>query len=180
MFLKKLFPLALLTLALSVFAIGCNDTSTDTGSDDDHGHSHDDDHGHSHDDDDHGHDHAGHDHPAHGPNGGHIFALDKEGFQGEWCKSKDTNLIRMYILGEDGETLKPIKADSFVVRSLAGADGQEFTLEAQEPDDEGQSAVYTLDDQNLKIAIPLGVEIEIKMGDQTMVGKIDAHEPLDH
>ena len=54
-----------------------------------------------------------------------------------------------------------------------------FELEAEDPKD-GMSAVYMLDDARLAIAIPLGVNIEIKMGDKTIKGEIKSHEVRDH
>ena len=137
---------------------------------------------HDHD----GHDHAeeGHvnhdDHPAHGPNNGHIFKLDTAEFQGEWRKYPDNDVIKMYLLDATGKNAAPMKVDSFTVTPKVGVDQSGFTLEPEEPDAEGATAVYSLDDKDLAIAIPLGVNIEIKAGDKVLKGEIKAHQPLDH
>ena len=133
----------------------------------------------AHDHDGHEHDHEHDDHPAHGPNHGHIFALDSEEYQGEWQKFKDNNVIKMHILDKDQKPAV-LKVDSFHVIPMAGNDATPFVLEAESPDADGKSSVYMLDDQSLSIAIPLGVNIEITSGDMILKGKIDQHEPLDH
>ena len=172
-------------LAVAVFAVNGCDSSGGSGtsnggaaSNADHDHDHDHDHGDDHGDHDHDHDHA--DHPAHGPFGGHIFALEPNDMQGEWKKYTDSNVIKMYLLDAAGKKEVPQKVDSFVVTPKVGNDEGGFTLEPENPDDMGVSAVYMLDDQELSIAIPLGVDIEIKIGDKVFKGEIKAHEPLDH
>lgn len=167
-------------LAVAVFAVsGCDSTGgngkTNGGAANnaDHDHDHDHDHG-----DDHDHDHA--DHPAHGPFGGHIFALEPNDMQGEWKKYTDSNVIKMYLLDAAGKKEVAQKVESFTVTPKVGNDEEGFTLEAEKLDDQGLSAVYMLDDQNLSIAIPLGVDIEVKIGDKVYKGEIKAHEPLDH
>jgi hypothetical protein len=184
-------------LAITVFAINGCDSSVGNGktnggaatdSDHDHDHDHDgDDHDHDgdHDGDDHDHDgddhdHAQSDHPAHGPFGGHIFALEPNEFQGEWKKYTDSNVIKMYILDADGKKEVSQKVDSFTVTPKVGNDEGGFVLEPENPDEQGLAAVYMLDDQDLSIAIPLGVDIEIKIGDKVFKGEIKAHKPLDH
>lgn len=158
-------------IALAVFAsVGCDDHHSDH--DPDNG-SH---AGHNHEADD----HSADDHPAHGPFGGHIFKLDTSDFQGEWKKYKDNDVIKMYVLDAAGKKAAPLKIDSFVVTPKVGNDDSSFTLEPEEPDDDGASAVYWLDNKDLSIAIPLGVDIEIKIGDKTYKGEIKAHQPLDH
>lgn len=135
---------------------------------------------HDHEGDDHAHDHEGHDHPAHGPFGGHIFELDSEDFQGEWKKYKDNDVIKMYLLDAAGKKAAAAKVDSFIVTPKVGNDNAGFTLMPEEADADGVTAVYSLDDKDLAIAIPLGVDIEIKIGDKVYKGQIKAHEPLDH
>lgn len=125
-------------------------------------------------------DHDADDHPAHGPFGGHIFTLDSSDYQGEWKKYKDNDVIKMYVLDAAGKNAASLKIDSFVVTPKVGNDGTSFTLEPEEPDADGATAVYTLDDKDLSIAIPLGVDIEIKVGDKVYKGEIKAHKPLDH
>ncbi|MEM9943974.1 MAG: hypothetical protein AAF939_20615 [Planctomycetota bacterium] len=178
------------TAVIAVFAFtlgGCAppepnaDGGSSSASDHDHDHG-DHDHGdHDHDGDhDHGHDDHAHDHPPHGPNHGHIFDLDTDGHQGEWCKYPDNNVIRMFILDAKGKKNVPVKIDSFTVRPKVGADEEEFVLEPEEANENGETATYKLDDEDLYRAIPLGVDIEIKSGDQTWKGEIKAHKPLDH
>lgn len=121
-----------------------------------------------------------HDHPAHGPFGGHMVKLDTSDVQLEWKKYKDNDVIKMYVLDAAGKEAAPMKIDSFIVTPKVGNDGTGFTLEPEEPDSDGATAVYSLDDKDLSIAIPLGVDIEIKAGDKVYKGEIKAHEPLDH
>jgi hypothetical protein len=85
----------------------------------------------------------------------------------------------MHILDQDGKPVV-VKVDSFKVIPSAGSDQTPFELVAESPDEEGKASVYSLDDQGLAIAIPLGVNIEIAMGETVLKGKIDSHEPLDH
>ncbi len=173
------FQFAAAITAITLFGVGCDkpaDPSVAKG-----GakpvvaeHSHDEGHDHDHATDD-------HDHPAHGPNGGHVFKLDAAGYQGEWKQYTGNNVIRMYLLNDkEKPEPMPMKIDSFQVIPAAGNDQTPFVLEAEEPDADGKSAVYILDDKNLHLAIPLGVAIEIKSGDTVMKGKIEAHEPMDH
>ena len=158
--INSLATILLAFVALAMFGtIGCDKAEQATnGSQADH--SHDGDHSHS----DESHD----DHPAHGPNHGHIFALDSDEYQGEWQKFSDSDVINMYILDANGQNIA-LKVDSFTVTPKVGNDNSSFTLEAKDADADGATAAYTLDDKDLSIAIPLGVDIEIK-----------AHEPLDH
>ena len=135
---------------------------------------------HDHDGHDHDHDHDhGHDHAAHGPNGGHLFKFDSDKYQGESNDSIKTEVIKMYILDMDKNPVA-LKVDSFRVIPLAGNDPTPFELQPVDPDDEGKASVFQLDDERLRIAVPLGVSIEVKMGDETMTGKIESHEPYDH
>lgn len=159
----------LAALAVVVFAsVGCDnpETAGDKPAKDDH--SHEGDLGHAHD------------HPPHGPAGGHIFDLDSDDYQAEWKKYKDNSVIRMYILDGAGKKAVPVKVDSFIVKPQAGKEDVSFELAAEEANENGETAVYMLDDDALFTAIPLGVDIEIKMGDKTLKGQIKAHKPLDH
>ena len=170
--------LILAVLAVAVFAVTGCDTSggnakTNGGGANSAEHDHDHDHAH-----DHAHDHS--DHPAHGPFGGHIFELEPNDMQGEWKKYTDSNVIKMYLLDAAGKKEVAQKVDSFTVTPKVGSEEEGFTLVAEKADEQGLSAVYMLDDQQLSIAIPLGVDIEIKIGDKVYKGEIKAHEPLDH
>ncbi len=176
--INSVTSLLVAAFALVIFVTGCEKpTDVDGGSKAKSGenadHDHDDDHAH---DDGHAHD----DHPAHGPFGGHIFPIDSSDYQGEWKKYKDNNIIRMYLLDSEGKKEVAVKVDSFIVKPQAGKGDVVFELTAEEPDENGASATYMLDDEELTIAIPLGVDIEIKMGDKTLKGQIKAHKPLDH
>ena len=87
---------------------------------------------------------------------------------------------KMYLLDAAGKKEVAQKVDSFTVTPKVGSEEEGFTLVAEKADEQGLSAVYMLDDQQLSIAIPLGVDIEIKIGDKVYKGEIKAHEPLDH
>ena len=174
---------------------GCADTNTaenkadshdhdHDGHDHDHGdHDHDHDHGaHDHGDHDHG-DHEGHDHAmhdVHGPFGGHVFKFDSDDYGAEWKHYNDNDVIRVYVLDPTGKKEAPVKATMAMI-PLGGSDKTPFELEAEKPDAEGLSAVYSLDDKNLGIATTaVGVKVEMKIGDKTYTGTIPAHEPHDH
>ncbi len=173
-------------VAISLLTVGCGAPEpaqeTDNGSSST-SHDHADEHGHDHSDEGHGEgehdDHGEEAHAPHGPNGGHIFKFDSPDYVGEWQKFKDNSIIKMHILDKDQE---PVLAsvDSFKVIPLTGKDQTPFELDAENADAEGLASVYSLDDQGLSIAIPLGVSIEVVIGDKTLKGQIDQHEPLDH
>jgi len=137
------------------------------------------DHGdHSHEGHDHGHEHA-HDHPAHGPNGGHIFPLDTDKYQAEWKKYSDNNVIKIHILDASGKKAAPIAASSITITPKVGEGNLSFELPADSPEN-GLSSVFMLDDAELALGIPLGVDIKIMAGDEVINGEIKAHAPLDH
>lgn len=165
MSLKLLVSRLLPIFAVLVFAaVGCdNPPETDHKEDT---HAHDDDHGH--------------DHPAHGPNGGHIFPTDSDEFQFEWKKYNDNNVTKVYALDKEGKANQPIAATSLVITPKVGEGDVKFELEAENADENGLAAAYMLDDSDLKMAIPLGVDIEIKIGDKVIKGEVKAHKPLDH
>ena len=165
--INSLTSMLLAAFAVIVFAsVGCEKPEEGTPAKDEHAQG-----------DGHG---SAHDHPPHGPFNGHIFDLDSPDHQGEWKKYKDNNIIRMYILDGEGKKAAPEKVDSFIVKPQAGKDEVVYELAAEDADENGASATYMLDDNALTIAIPLGVDIEIKIGDKTIKGQIKAHEPLDH
>jgi len=126
-----------------------------------------------------GHDHD-HDEPAHGPNGGHTFKFAEGDYMGEWKHYNDNHIIRVYVLDADGKKNAPVNADSVTITRSAGEDAATFTLDAEEPTDSGEAAVYSLDDQDLAIAMNLGVKVEMKIGDKTYTSEIAAHAPHDH
>ena len=169
MSLKSIASGSLALFAVLIFAaVGCDNPPADGHNHDDHAHE-----GHAHE----GH---GHDHPAHGPNGGHIFPTDSDMCQFEWKKYNDTNVTEIYALDKEGKNNMPIAATSLIITPKVGEGDVSFELTAKDADPDGKTAVYMLDDADLKIAIPLGVNIEIKMGDKTVKGEIKAHKPLDH
>ena len=193
---KSLTSFVVALLATTVFAVGCQEPS-DTASGNGHEHGeHDHDHegcegcdhdhgeeGHDHDGHDHdGHDHAahGHDHPAHGPNHGHMFELDSDEVTGEWCQYKDNSVIRFYLLDSKGEAPKPLVVEQFLVKPMVGSEMEPFELEPEDVDPEGAAHKFMLDDNLLRTAIPLGVEIEVIADGKTMKGQIKAHQPMDH
>ena len=140
------------------------------------GHDHGDHEGHDHGDHE-GHDHAAHD--VHGPFGGHVFSFDSDDYRAEWKHYNDNDVIRVYILDSTGKKEAPVKATVEMI-PMAGSDKTPFELEAEKPDDEGRSAVYSLDDKNLGIATTLGLKVEMKTDGKTYTGVIEAHAPHDH
>ena len=132
---------------------------------------------------DHGHDHEADDHEdhAHGPNGGHPFKFAEGDYQGEWKHYNDNHVIRVYILDAEGKKNTPVKADSVTISRLTGdADEPSFMLDPEEPNEDGEAVVYSLDSQDLAIAMNLNVKIEMKVGDKTYTAEIAEHEPHDH
>ena len=189
---KSLLPFIVAMLATIVFAVGCQEPTGDAGGEKGHAHGeHGDDHDHAncdhdhgdHDHGDHDHDHAsheGHDHPPHGPNHGHIFNFDSDEFKGEWCQYKDNDVICVYLLDGKGESQKPLVVEQFLIKPTVGSEDEPFELEPEDVDPEGAAHKFSLDDKNLRIAIPLGVEIEVITEGKTLKGEIKAHEPMDH
>ena len=140
--------------------------------------------GHSHSHGDGGHSHEGahtHDQETdvkddiHGVNGGHKFVLEPAEFIGEWLVSDD-NTVKIFLLDKDGKANSPARVDHFELRRGDIV----FTLDPDGEDSEGKTAVYSLDDQDLSMAINLGVDVKIMIGDQTYTGKISPVEPHDH
>ncbi len=136
-----------------------------------------DDHDHAHDGDDHDHDVAA---DVHGPNGGHLFEFEGGDYHGEWKHYNDNFVIRVYILDKDGKKNQAVAAEYVTIKRATGDDGAEFTLDPESPDDDGNAVVYSLDSQDLTIAMNLGVKVEMKLGDKTYTANIPAHAPHDH
>ena len=182
--MSKFFTAFMLGLFSCCLLSGCADTNTAETTTESHDHDgHDHDHG-SHDGHDHG-DHAGHDHGdhagcVHGPFGGHVFKFDSNDFGAEWKHYNDNDVIRVYVLDSAGKKESPVKA-TVTMTPLGGSDKTPFELEAEKPDGEGCAAVYSLDEKDLGIAITaVGVKVEMKTGDKTYTGVIEAHAPHDH
>ena len=119
-----------------------------------------------------GHSHEDNAHPPTGPNNGHLFAFDSD-FQGEWAIYKANDLVRLYILDATGNESVPVKATVIVTREK---DGSEFELDPENPDDEGKTAVYVLENSELSIAMHLGVAVELRMDDKTRTATIKPHK----
>ena len=114
----------------------------------------DNDHGHSHDGDEHGHDEKAHDehgHEAHieemGPNKGHIIRLEPSDYMAEWRHYKGNSVIRVYVLDGEKKTT-PVDA-TVTITPEAGKTKEPFELEPEDANDEGATAVYMLDEQQL-------------------------------
>ena len=123
-------------------------------------------------------DHDHHDH-HHGPNGGQPFEFDNEDYKGEVVGSKDNQVVQFYLLTKDQGNAS-LKVDKFVVTPLAGNDATPHELASEKADDEGKSHIYSLDNQDLRIAVPLGVSVEVVAGDLQLKGTIDPYEPCYH
>lgn len=133
---------------------------------------------HDHDDANHA-NHADHDHPAHGPNGGHMFALTPNDLSAEWTHSSSNDIIKVFVLNKEGKANSPVKCDKVVITPLSGNNTTPFELPAVEPKD-GASAEFMLDSKELNVAMTLGVKVEVKAGDKTYTGEIAPHAPHDH
>jgi hypothetical protein len=114
-----------------------------------------------------------------GENGGHLFAFENKEFKGEYVISKDSDVVRFFLLNAKDEDVS-LKVDSFKVTPLAGADAVAFELEADSPDGDGKSHIFMAENKDLRIALNLGVQVEVKSGDTLLTGTIDAHEASDH
>ncbi len=125
------------------------------------------------------HDHDHHDH-HHGPNMGQLFDFDNEDYKGEVVVSQDNQVVRFYLLTKDQGNAS-LKVDKFVVTPLAGNDATPHELAAEKADDEGKSHIYSLDNQDLRIAVPfVGVSVEVVAGDLQLKGTVDPYEPCYH
>ena len=185
--MTKFFTALLLGLFSCCLLSGCAETNTAETATESHDHDHD--HGHDHDHDheghDHDHDHAGHDHgdhamDVHGPFGGHTFKWDSDEYRAEWKHYNDNDVIRVYVLDSTGKKEAPVKAAVAMI-PLGGSDKTPFELEAEKPNEDGEAAVYSLDEKDLGIAITaVGVKVEMKIDNKTYTGIIEAHEPHDH
>ena len=167
-----------LGVALSCFCLaGCSPAKKEvekSNPNNDQVHDHDHDDAHDHDDDA-----ADGKLGPMGPNGGHQIDFKSDQMNAEWVHYNDNDTIRLVILDATGKSNRRIKADSVSIRRTKGS-GPEFTLVAEEPDDNGAAEKYMLDDKDLAIAMVLGVTVEVKMDGKTYSGKIPPHEPHSH
>lgn len=179
--MRSLATVLIACFALACFTLnGCNDAAstakdtTKSSQNDGDNHNHDDHDGHEHGGDDHAGDHDAH---AHGPNGGHLFDFSGEDYKGEWKHYSDNHVVRVFVLDEEAKEAVPVAAESVTIRRTAGDDGTVFTLDAESPDAEGNASVYSLDSQDLDIAMNLGVIVEMKVGDKTYSTELPPHKP---
>ena len=114
---------------------------------------------------------TGNAHPAAGPNHGHLFAFESE-FQGEWLTYNSNDMVRIYILDATGKESAPVTATVVVTAK----DGSEFELDPENPDDDGKTAVYVLENSVLSIAMNLGVTVNMKMDDKNLTATIMPHK----
>jgi hypothetical protein len=132
-------------------------------------------------DHDHDHDHAHGEGglPAHGPNNGHLFKLEGTDLIAEWIHYSDNDIIRVLLLDKGLENA--VEYDGVMITPTAGDDKTPFVLELDpEKNINDKKLVYMLDEKKLMLAMSLGVDVEIKVGDKTYKGKIAPHAPHDH
>ena len=151
----KLFSLLLGLVAVSLFAIGCDQTTTDkTGTTDTQ--TEDDPHaGHNHDDD--VHDESAHDHsPKHG---GHLIEIGRNHeYHAEMVDDHKTESITIYMMDSHMETLTLNESSISLV--LTAADKTEtFELLGTQP---GGSASFSSNDANMMAMIE-GEEVKGKI-----------------
>jgi hypothetical protein len=173
----------LLSLGVLVCFSGCDKGGTtapattgtsSTGSAGDHGHDH------SHGEGE-GHDHAEDEHAAHSAvHGGHMIDFGDAPFKAEWNHSNDNDIIEVFILNQEGTADMPIKAESITIRTTTGSEKESFTLPAEKPAADGTSAHFRLDEQKLRLAMTLGVEVEVAHDGTTYKATIPPHAAHDH
>lgn len=71
----------------------------------------------------------------------------------------------------DGKQPVKVAATSMIVKRGESL----FTLDPEEVDDLGQTSRYCLDDQNLMVAMNLGVVIEMTIGETTYQSDVPPH-----
>lgn len=179
----------LLSLGVLVYFSGCDKggtstpgtTGTTSTSDHDHGHEHAEGDGHEHHEGD-GHDHAeaDHDHAHSAVHGGHPIDFADAPFKAEWNHSNDNDIIEVFILNKEGTADMPIKAESITVRTTTGNDKETFSLPAENPSADGMSAHFRLDEQKLRMAMNLGVAVDVVHDGKTYTAIIPPHAAHDH
>lgn len=115
----------------------------------------------------------------HGPNHGHVFDFDNANYKGEWVVSKDNDVVRFYLLDANKSNTN-LKVDDFKVISSVGSDSATFELEPEKPNADGSANAFMSEDKDLRIALRMGVSVEVKSGDMTLKGTVAGHEPHDH
>lgn len=129
---------------------------------------------------DHDHDHDHEEHADHGPNHGHLITDDSEEFGLEWTHSSKNNIIRVFLLDSKNEKNQAAKADSVTVTRATGNSPDKWVLAPVNANEAGETAEYMLDSEDLNRAMALGVNVEVKIGDKVVTGKIPPHAPHDH
>lgn len=112
----------------------------------------------------------------HGIHGGHIFEFSPAEFLGEWVQHRDSDLIQIFILDLNGKSDMPQKVDSLIIKRGDTL----FSLDPESSDENGNSAVYSLEDKDLSIAMNLGVDVELFIGEREFTAQINAHDGHHH
>ncbi len=103
--------------------------------------------------------------------GGHMFAFEPDDYVGDWSHSVKSDLIRIFILDKETKSKSPINADTVLIRRGDVI----FSLDPEEPDEDGKTAVFSLDNKDLAIAMNLGVTVEMTVDGEKYSAKIAAH-----
>ena len=170
----------LIVLIICVQFCGCektgNQASRDSNSGYEHGHLHEEG-GHSHESQPHLYDQetTSESDQFHGIHGGHKFTFEPADYMGEWLITSE-DVTKVFVLDKAGENAEPVKADVFDLRRGDTV----FSLDPVGTDVGGRSATYRLADQDLSIAINLGVDVAMEIGDKKYVGKITPPQPHQH
>ncbi len=151
----KTFSYLLALVAISIFAVGCDNSTTDKsgtteGQGEGDGHNHDEE---GHDD----HDHAAHDHsPRHG---GHLIELGRNHeYHAELVDDHQTESVTIYLMDSHMEPLS-INESSISLTLTAGDDTRAFELIASQP---GGSPEFASNDGQLMEMIE-GEEVKGKL-----------------
>lgn len=117
---------------------------------------------------DHDHDHM------HGPQGSIAFSLTGAEFKVEVITNKTNDLVRVFVLDHDAKKNLPIKAEKVTVRTDK-LGGKAFDLKPVNPDANGLTAEYSLDDKELKSITGLKPTLEITADGKTYSGTMELH-----
>ena len=130
-----------------------------------------DEHKHAHDEgthDEHDHESSTDNSHRHGIHGGHIFDFQPNDLLGEWVQFRDKDVIEIFLLDSTGKSDSPQKVESLIIKK----GDKLFSLDPESPDGNGASAKFSLDDIELAIAMNLGVDVEMTIGDKEYTAKI--------
>ena len=100
-----------------------------------------------------------------------MFAFEPDDYVGDWSHSVKSDLIRIFILDKETKSKSPINADTVLIRRGDVI----FSLDPEEPDEDGKTAVFSLDNKDLAIAMNLGVTVEMTVDGEKYSAKIAAH-----